>query len=236
RTPTIAHMREKDLMKNLFEIDDSSLSSPSLENERVAQVSRDPKMMSRTADAELADSQLNKTDRIANKVATAFAQAHTIEDFRDLLEKNGIRMDTSKTGETLFIQDFPNDQGTTLPWKVRGDTLKDTYKTDVTYDGLANRFTISDGSLDTKGDTADINQGIESHDGMDTNTSTFRIEREQSGTDIAPSLARTNNDKAAPYSLSSEAQSARTAYKQLAKERGIEDKVVDLSNKMNPQR
>ena len=100
----------------------------------------------------------------------------------------------------------------------------------------------TDGSLDTRGETADINQGIESHDGMDTNTSTLRVEREATGTDIPPSQMKNQmrqSPEKAPrqFSLLSEANSARAASKQLAKEKGIKDVVKDiLSDKLNPIR
>ncbi|MDR6939244.1 hypothetical protein [Arcanobacterium hippocoleae] len=222
RTATIAHMSEQDLMKNLNVIDCGLQLSSYKERESAKNV--------------VNDLTVNKTDTIAKIVAGALSQADSMDEFRDLLAEDGVRMDTSKAGEALFTKDFPNDQGEMLAWNVRGDTLKGKYGTDVTFDGLEMRF--SDGSLDARGETADINQGIESHDGMDTNTSTLRIEREQSGSDVAPSVVRKSADRASssPYSLSSEAKAARVAAKQLSKERGIEDRVTDISDKMNPQR
>ena len=91
----------------------------------------------------------------------------------------------------------------------------------------------TDGSLDQRGETPDLNQGIRSHDGMDTDTRTMRIEREQNGTDVPPSKVR--EEKA--YSLDSEAREARDASRQLAKESGqTQEHVTDISDKLNPVR
>ena len=93
----------------------------------------------------------------------------------------------------------------------------------------------TDGSLDQRGETPDLNQGIRSHDGMDTDTRTTRMEREQNGTDVPPSKVREENNR--PYSLDSEAKAARDASKQLAKESGqAQEHVTDISDKLNPVR
>lgn len=82
------------------------------------------------------------------------------------------------------------------------------------------------------GRTADINQGIDSHDGMDTDTRTLRIEREQNGTDIAPSKMREEQAN----SLSAKAAECRAASKQLEKESGITEREIDISDKMSQVR
>lgn len=100
-------------------------------------------------------------------------------------------------------------------------------------DAARSRPTVTDGALDQRGETPDLNQGIRSHDGMDTDTRTMRIEREQNGTDVPPSKVR--EEKA--YSLDSEAREARDASRQLAKERGqTQERVTDISDKLNPVR
>ena len=66
---------------------------------------------------------------------------------------------------------------------------------------------------------------------MDTDERTIRIEREQHGTDVAPSKVREQQG----YSLQSEAQDMRAASKQLdmehtapARELGISDKLSQV--------
>jgi len=103
---------------------------------------------------------------------------------------------------------------------------------------------VTDGSLDTDGRTPDLNQGIDSHDGMDTDTRTLRIEREQTGTDVAPSEVReeaeqsleASHDDGRGYSLSSEAQDARAASRQLEVESGHTEHDLDISDKMSQVR
>ena len=121
-------------------------------------------------------------------------------------------------------------------WSVGADTLQKNYGVDARQDWFTrNRPTVSDGSLDQRGETPDLNQGIRSHDGMDTDTRTTRMEREQNGTDVPPSKVREENNR--PYSLDSEAKAARDASKQLAKESGqAQEHVTDISDKLNPVR
>lgn len=188
--------------------------------------------------------QLNKTQGIAREVTLAQNKATNFEEFRSILEKQGIGIATSVKGENLFYEARRADDGSLLPysreqrdWAVSAETLKTKYGVDATDDWFNDKMPSTDGSMDTRGETADLNQGIESHDGMDTNTSTLRIEREATGTDIAPSVTRKTSEQATPqYSLSSEAKSMRQASKQLSKGHGIEDKVTDISDKLNPMR
>lgn len=97
---------------------------------------------------------------------------------------------------------------------------------------------IADGSLDTDGRTPDINQGIESHDGMDTDTRTLKLEREQNGTDVAPSKVREEQAQARgdDRSLSAVSEQCRAASKQLETESGIADRDIDISDKLSPVR
>ena len=121
-------------------------------------------------------------------------------------------------------------------WSVGADTLQKNYGVDARQDWFTrNRPTVSDGSLDQRGETPDLNQGIRSHDGMDTDTRTTRMEREQNGTDVPPSKVREENNR--PYNLDSEAREARDASRQLAKESGqTQERVTDISDKLNPVR
>lgn len=94
---------------------------------------------------------------------------------------------------------------------------------------------VTDGSLDMNGATPDINQGIESHDGMDTATNTARIEREQSNTDVAPSTVREQSDRSREkYDLNSQAKECRAASRQLSQTNNSPDR--DISDKFQQER
>ena len=94
---------------------------------------------------------------------------------------------------------------------------------------------VTDGSLDMNGSTPDINQGIESHDGMDTMASTLRVEREQNGTEVAPSMAREQSDRSREkYDLNSQAKECRAASKQLSQANDSPDR--DISDKFQQER
>lgn len=97
---------------------------------------------------------------------------------------------------------------------------------------------VADGSLDTDGRTPDLNQGIESHDGMDTDTRTLRLEREQNGTDVAPSVVREEQEQAREddRSLSAVSEQCRASAKQLEAESGVIDRDIDISDKLSPVR
>lgn len=94
---------------------------------------------------------------------------------------------------------------------------------------------VTDGSLDMNGSTPDINQGIESHDGMDTMVSTLRVEREQNGTEVAPSMVREQSDRSREkYDLNSQAKECRAASKQLSQTNDSSDR--DISDKFQQER
>lgn len=89
---------------------------------------------------------------------------------------------------------------------------------------------VADGSLDMDGRTPDFNQGIESHDGMDTATNTARMEREQSNTDVAPSVVRESSQPR----LKEVEKEMRAASKQLSQTNDSPDR--DISDKFQQER
>lgn len=251
RSRNVKHMSEAEIMHNLNLIGDghngggAGAPAPVRDPVRVA-VTQPQQDTDRVYDyihrPQVLDVSKQRTEIIANNVRFAQKYSANLDEFRQMLAEKGIGMDTSAKGDNLFYEARRAPDGSLLPydharrdWAVTADTLKKNYGVDATHEWFGENMPKEiDGSLDTRGETADINQGIESHDGMDTNASTMRIEREQSGTDVAPSLTRKNTEK--PYSLASEADSMRRASKQLAQERGIDDKVIDISDKLKPER
>ena len=205
-------------------------------------------------DTAVHDIPINRTAHIAEKVSLAKEAAKNFEEFKELLAQDNLGLTTSVKGEHLFYEARLGKDGELLPyshekrdWSVSADTLKNKYNIDATIDTLEQHFTEnrdsnSDGSLDIKGETADINQGIESHDGMDTNATTLRLEREGVNTDTPPSVTKSSvpmktTDKVIPYySLESQAKAARQAAKELAKERQVKERITDISDKLNPVR
>ena len=98
-----------------------------------------------------------------------------------------------------------------------------------------------DGALDNDGATPDLDQGVKSHDSIDTDDHTARIEHEGVGTDVSPSMAREAEDRAARssdsgYSLSSVAREMREAKTELEAESGTPSHELDISNRMKPVR
>lgn len=92
-----------------------------------------------------------------------------------------------------------------------------------------------DGSLDTDGRTTSLDQNIKSHDGMDTDTKTLKLEREQNGTDISPSMVRGQSDRSREsYNLKSKADENRAASKQLSQTNDSPDR--DISDKFQQER
>lgn len=92
-----------------------------------------------------------------------------------------------------------------------------------------------DGSLDTDGRTPSLDQNIKSHDGMDTDTKTLKLECEQNGTDISPSMARGQSDRSREsYNLKSKADENRAASKQLSQTNDSPDR--DISDKFQQER
>lgn len=204
------------------------------------------------------------TERIADEVRAARSQCRTLDELERTLAAKGIGTTVSKDGEVMFYEPRLADDGTFLPysheqgdWAVGARTLKERYGVDATHDSFLdqtargksqaeriareaarNEPQAADGSLDTDGRTPDINQGIESHDGMDTDVSTLRLEREQNGTDVAPSEVREEAARARDddRSLDAVAKECRAASKQLERESGITDRELDVSDKLNPVR
>ncbi len=92
-----------------------------------------------------------------------------------------------------------------------------------------------DGSLDTDGRTPSLDQSIKSHDGMDTDTKTLKLEREQNGTDISPSMVRDQSDRSREsYNLKSKADENRATSKQLSQTNDSPDR--DISDKFQQER
>lgn len=191
----------------------------------------------------------NHTMDIAEKVRDAKERCRSFEDFKDVLAKEGIGVTTTKNGEVMFYTARRDEAGNLLPfgrdeagmrdWAVGANTLKERYGVDATHDWFEKNLpTASDGSLDADGRTPDINQGIESHDGMDIDTRTLRLEREQHGTDISPSQVREQTAQAQQddRSLDAVAKECRSASKQLEKESGIAEREIDISDKLSPVR
>lgn len=191
----------------------------------------------------------NHTMDIAEKVRDAKERCRSFEDFKDALAKEGIGVTTTKDGEVMFYTARRDNAGNLLPfgrdeagmrdWAVGADTLKARYGVDATHNWFEQNLpTASDGSLDADGRTPDINQGIESHDGLDTDTRTLRLEREQHGTDVSPSQVREQAAQAQQddRSLDAVAKECRAASKQLEKESGIAEREIDISDKLSPVR
>lgn len=92
-----------------------------------------------------------------------------------------------------------------------------------------------DGSLDTDGRTPSLDQNIKSHDGMDTDTKTLKLEREQNGTDISPSMVRGQSDRSREsYNFKSKADENSAASKQLSPTNDSHDR--DISDKFQQER
>lgn len=204
----------------------------------------------------------NHTERIRDEVASARSQCRDFDDFQRILAGKGIGISTTQAGEVMFYEARTGADGSLLPydrdmrdWAVGAGTLKQRYGVDATHDSFAKEAAgksapvrqqqmaepeVADGSLDTDGSTPDINQGVESHDGMDTDATTLRLEREQNGTDIPPSTVREeaarSHDDGRGYSLDSAARECRAASKQLEQESGIADREIDISDKLSPVR
>lgn len=199
----------------------------------------------------------NHTERFASEVSAARSQCKTLDELERSLAEKGIGTTVSKDGEVMFYEPRLAEDGTFLPysheqgdWAVSARTLKERYGVDATHDSFTREATsarkqpgrsepqVADGSLDMDGRTPDLNQGIESHDGMDTNTSTLRLEREQSGTDVAPSVVReeASRARADDRSLDAVSKECRAASKQLEHESGSVARDLDISDKLNPVR
>lgn len=201
----------------------------------------------------------NHTQVISDKVRTAREQCTDFDDFERILAGEGVGISTTKAGENLFYEARFAENGRMLPfgrdkdghmdWAVGADTLKKRWGVDATHDWFeknaraAGRSAQSaarkeaearaaDGALDTDGATPSLDQDIKSHDGMDTDERTARIEREQHGTDVAPSKVREEQG----YSLQSEAQDMRAASKQLDMEHAAPARELGISDKLSQVR
>lgn len=192
----------------------------------------------------------SNTQEIADKVRDARDASADFDEFQRVLAAQGIGVTTTVRGENLFYKARVGERGELLPfdhdkrdWSVGADRLREGYGVDATHDWFEaarggrvphGEQQVADGSLDMRGDTPDLNQGIESHDGMDTNTQTARMEFEATGSgDTPPSRARASRGA---YDLASESKAARAASKQLEQESGIDERVTDISDKLNPTR
>lgn len=197
-----------------------------------------------------ADGEYNHTEHIRDEVLSAREQCRDLSDFERILNEKGIGIDTTKDGEMLFYEARIGDDGKLLPydhaqrdWAVGANTLKAKFAVDATHDWFEKHFDreqidVADGSLDMDGATPDINQGIDSHDGMDTDSRTLRLEREQNGTDVSPSMVREEaartHDDGRGYDLSSTAKECRRASSQLSKSNDAPDR--DISDKFQQER
>lgn len=197
-----------------------------------------------------AGGEYNHTERIRDEVLSAREQCRDLGDFERILNEKGIGIDTTKDGEMLFYEARIGEDGKLLPydhaqrdWAVGANTLKAKFDVDATHDWFEKHFDreqaeVADGSLDMDGATPDINQGIDSHDGMDTDNRTLRLEREQNGTDVSPSMVREEaartHDDGRGYDLSSTAKECRKASSQLSKSNDAPDR--DISDKFQQER
>lgn len=223
---------------------------------------------------------VNRTQAIADKVRSARHWCHTLDEFKDILARDGIGVTTTKDGENMFYEARKDADGKLLPysreardWAVGAQALKENYDVDATHDWFEKNTPkggpgdppaaiavpdpepirasqtdvrepgdhepqVADGSLDMDGRTPDLNQGIESHDSMDTDTRTMRLEREQNGTDIAPSEVREQTEQALAddRSLASVERDCREASQHLEADRGGGARDIDISDKMSQVR
>lgn len=228
---------------------------PQRENRQCEAPVRDdaqPSLGVEAAAAREAAGEVSHTKNIADKVLDARERCTTFDDFKEILAKDGIGVTTTIDGENMFYEARRGENGGLLPynheardWAVSARTLKERWNIDATHDWFEkNTPMATDGSLDMDGRTPDLNQGIDSHDGMDTDTRTLRLEREQNGTDVAPSMVREeaersredSHDDGRGYSLDSEARECRAASKQLETESGHTEHELDISDKMSQVR
>ena len=228
---------------------------------------------------------LGHTDRIREHVLVAREQCSDFKDFERLLAKQGIGVSATRTGEVMFYEARQAKDGQLLPfgkdergkqdWAVGADRLRERWGVDATHDWFEKNTPkggpggpgepeqakakeaqqAADGALDTDGRTPDLNQGVASHDSLDTDVRTVRIEREQNGTDVAPSIIREEEERvelAEERVERTEEQAERgdsyyynscplkdfsreheMASKANSEEHGIEEHDVDLSDKMD---
>lgn len=202
------------------------------------------------------------TQDIRNKVLDARDACSDFADFESRLAKHGIGLTNTRDGEVMFYEartggdgllPFGRDASGRRDWAVGAATLKRNWGVDATYDwfernrGYEGRSvardeqTATDGSRDADGRTPDADQDVRSHDGMDTDASTTRIEREQNGTDVPPSekqraSRQMGRDAAGKPTLDEEARDMREASRQLDRESGAHSREVSISDRLNPVR
>ena len=148
-----------------------------------------------------------------------------------------------------------------VDWAVSASTLKGKWNLDVTHDWFEantpkdpaehthertrernqDEPTATMGENDVDGATPAHDQGVKSHDGMDTDATTQRIEREQSATDVAPSDVRRQEEQAQGdgshddgrgYDLDSECRDMTRASEQLEREGAG----IDIPERFEPSR
>lgn len=194
----------------------------------------------------------NHTQGLRDKVLAARGQCRDLDDFKALLAKEGIGITEAVDSDIKLYEARLGGKGEILPydkdldWSVTAKTLAtEKYQCDVTLDWFEKNTPkeppapaheamtpqqVADGSLDMDGRTPDFNQGIESHDGMDTATNTARMEREQSNTDVAPSVVRESSQPR----LKEVEKEMRAASKQLSQTNDSPDR--DISDKFQQER
>lgn len=220
--------------------------------------------------AETATAEPNHTDDIKQKVIIARSEYSDFAGFERKLAKLGVGITTTEAGENMFYEARTLPDGTLAPfgcdengkrdWAVGAERLKTYYHIDATHDWFEKNPTqersvdrapaherepiAADGALDTDAATPALDQGVRSHDGMDTDATTTRIERELNGTDVAPSVVReearearaAEDDHEEGYTVKSTAREATASKNQLDVESGAHEREVDISDKLNPVR
>lgn len=216
------------------------------------------------------DESFNHTAGIRDEVLDARESCTDFNDFEQILARQGIGISTTRKGEVMFYEARRGEDGSLLPfgedaqgrtdWAVGADTLSRKWGVDATHDwfeknrpapgkeagdrsGRQERESQRpvDGALDNDGATPDLDQGVKSHDSIDTDDHTARIEHEGVGTDVSPSMVRDAEDCAvrssdSGYSLSSVAREMREAKTELEAESGTPSHELDISNRMKPVR
>lgn len=156
------------------------------------------------------------------------------------LEERGIQTLDRADGKMGFVVDQKYKQDVIKAVEARFPSLTPE-ELDIEFDNGRNdppnppTPPAIDGSLDTDGRTPSLDQNIKSHDGMDTDTKTLKLEREQNGTDISPSMVRDQSDRSREsYNLKSKADENRAASKQLSQTNDSPDR--DISDKFQQER
>lgn len=216
------------------------------------------------------DGGLNHTEAIREEVLDARDRCTDFNDFEQILARQGIGITTTRKGEVMFYEARRGEDGSLLSfgkdaqgrtdWAVGADTLSRKWDVDATHDWFEKNRSAPgkevgdrswrqeresqrtvDGALDNDGATPDLDQGVKSHDSIDTDDHTARIEHEGVGTDVSPSMVRDAEDRAARssdsgYSLSSVTREMREAKTELEAESGTPSHALDISNRMKPGR